>query len=85
MTTVADTSAAWVLAIVVTVAGGIFSLLATVLDPFMQYIFGSTLWTSSTTIGTDALGWGQDFWTYLAVIVLLSFLTTVWIRTRQPT
>lgn len=81
----ADSSAAWVLAIVIPLAGFIGAILFTVLDPFMQYVFGSSLWTSTTSIGTNTLTWAQDVWTYLAVFVLLSFLVTVWVRTRQPT
>lgn len=78
-------SAAWVLAIVAVLTFIIGALMLTVVDPVMQALFDSTLWSSSTQYGTQTLGWVQDLWLYFPVFILITILLLVWIRTRQPT
>lgn len=78
-------SAAWVLAIVAVLVFIIGALLLTVIDPVMQTLFDSSLWSSSTPYGTDALNWMQDLWAFFPVAILITILLLVWIRTRQPT
>lgn len=77
-------SATYVVAIVALVAGLTGSLLLTVLDPVMQALFDSSLFTSSTKYGQDYLRWSQDAWTYWAALILVGILFMVWITTRRP-
>lgn len=77
-------SAAWILAIAVPLAFFMGALLFTVTDPLMQNVFASSLWTAQTSWGADLLVWQRDIWKFLPVAVLLSLLTTVWVKTRRP-
>lgn len=81
----ARTSAAWVLGIVAIMTGLVGALLLTVIDPVMQAVFASSLWTADTTTGQNILTWTRDVWTYWPVFILLGILDLVWIETRQPT
>lgn len=76
-------SAAWVIAIVTVVALIVGSLLLTVADPVVQALFSSSMWQSTTSYGTDTLAWGKSLWTYLSLILLLGFLSMVWVHTRR--
>lgn len=78
-------SAAWVLAIVSVVTFFVGALLLTVLDPVMQAVFSSAMWSSSTSYGTDALSWQKDMWLFWPSMILLGILFTIWVKTRQPT
>lgn len=78
------TSAAWVLGIVSVVTGVIGSLLLTVIDPVIQAFFASPSWTSSTTYGSDLLGWLESSWALWPALILFGIMFLVWIETRQP-
>lgn len=79
-----DTSAAWVLGVLVVVAGLVGALLLTVTDPVMQELFASSMWDASTTTGSDTLRWQKTAWTKWPVMILIGLMLTVWIKTRQP-
>lgn len=76
-------SAAWLTAIVATVMFVIGALLLSVVDPVMQTLFDSSLFTAETVIGTTFLGYLTDFWSFLAIAILIAILLTVWIGTRR--
>lgn len=76
-------SAAYVLAIVSVLTGIIGAGIYTFLDPIQQNLFRSTLFSTSTTYGADALSWQMSAWTYWPVIILLGIMMTVWIDTRR--
>jgi len=78
-------SAAWVVAIVGVVTFIIGALLLTAVDPVMQSLFASNMWSSNTVEGTDLLRWMQSAWAFLPVAILMLILIEVWIETRQPT
>lgn len=78
-------SAAYVIAVVAIMSFIIGGLVYASLDPMMQAIFDSELWTSSTTHGKNALEWQKRIWLFAPTFVLVSIVTTIWIETRQPT
>lgn len=78
------TSAAWVLGIVSVVTGLVGSILLTVLDPILQAFFASPSWSSSTSYGSNLLGWFQDAWTLWPAMILFGIMLLVWVETRQP-
>jgi len=78
-------SAAWIVAIVASLIFITGTLLFTVLDPTMQAIFGSELWSSSTEQGSNALSWQKSIWLFTPGAVLLTILVEIWLATRQPT
>lgn len=79
------TSAAWVLGIMSVLTGVIGSLLLTVIDPVLQAFFAAPTWTSSTTFGSNLLGWLTDAWALWPALILFGIMILVWIGTRQPT
>lgn len=76
-------SAAWVIGIVLVTAFVVGALLLTVTDPVAQALFSSSLYQSNTSYGSNALSWVKSFWQYISVILLLGFLSFVWINTRR--
>ena len=78
-------SAAWILGILVIVGFIMGVLVLSMVDPFVQGLFDSQLWTSDTTEGTNLLNWGHAAWVTLPVIILISLLVTIWVETRNPT
>lgn len=80
----ADTSAAYIIGIVSITVGLIGTLLLTVVDPIMQTLFDSGLWSADTPEFSNLLVWQQDIWTYWAAFILFGIMIYVWIRTRQP-
>jgi len=78
-------SAAWVVAIVAPLAVFVGAMILTVVDPLMQTLFSSALWSSQTSYGTSALAWQKAVWTFWPVVILVGLLFLVWIETRQPT
>lgn len=77
-------SAAYVIAIVAVVSFFMGAFILTATDPFMQGLFGTMLWSSETSWGSDALGWYKSLWGFVGMAILITILMTVWINTRQP-
>ena len=77
-------SAAYVISIVAVVSFFMGAFILTATDPFMQQLFGSMLWSSDTSWGSDALGWYEALWGFVGMAILITILMTVWINTRQP-
>lgn len=78
-------SAAWAVVIVSIVAFIVGSLLLTATDPVMQALFDSSLWSASTSDGSNALAWQKRAWMALPAMILVALLVQIWIDTRQPT
>lgn len=76
-------SAAWVTAVVVVTATIIGAFMVTVIDPFAQAVFDSTLYVSTTTDGNNALRWQQQAWAFLPVGILIYLTVLVWTKTRR--
>lgn len=76
-------SAAWVLTVVLVTAFVVGALLLTVVDPVVQGLFDSSIWTCSTSYCDMTLGAGENMWAYIALVILLGFLSTVWVTTRR--
>lgn len=77
-------SAAWLLAIVAILTFLIGALLLSSIDPVMQALFASDMWSSSTSYGTRSLGWTEDLWAFFPLAIMITILLVVWVRTRQP-
>lgn len=77
-------SAAWVIAILAVTTGVIGALVLTVTDPVAQALFASPNYSSSTTYGSDLLGWLKHGWNYWPVFLLMGIGVTVWVKTRRP-
>jgi len=78
-------SAAWVIGIVIILAVIMGALILTATDPIMQRLFDSTLWSSTSTEGSNALSWQKAAWAFFPTAILLALLIQVWVDTRQPT
>lgn len=81
----ARNSAAWVVGIVAILAFLMGTLILSATDPIMQDLFDSSLWTSSTADGQNALNWQKAAWGFLSTAILIAILFMVLIETRQST
>jgi uncharacterized integral membrane protein len=80
----ARNSGAWMVAIVAIIAYIMGVLLLTAVDPVLQALFDSTLWSASTADGQAALNWQQRSWAIFPVAILVAILFEIFIVTRQP-
>lgn len=77
-------SAAWITAIVSVLMFLIAAILLTFVDPVLQTLFDSSLFTSSTAPGATTLRRIQNLWGFFPVAILIAITLTVWIKTRRP-
>lgn len=76
-------STPWVLGIVSVLTLIVGAILLTVTDPVAQGVFGSSLWSSSTSAGQMTLGGTKAIWTYWPLMILIGILSLVWITSRR--
>jgi len=78
-------SAPYTLAIVLVMAFVTGALILTAVDPVVQGLFGSQIWSANTAEGQNLLGWLESLWQFWPAALLLGFALIAWIKTRQPT
>jgi|GEM_PF-3559843 len=76
-------STAWIVAIVCILGFVTGAIVYTATDPVMQTVFGSALWSSSTTDGQNALAWQKAMWLFVPVAILLVLLVEIQVGTRN--
>lgn len=76
-------SAAYIIAILTVVMFIAGAILLTVVDPVVQALFSSSMWESTTSYGQNTLTWGRNLWKYIGLILLLGYLSMVWIHSRR--
>lgn len=77
-------SGAYVIGIVAIIAFLMGSLILSMVDPFMQGLMDSQLWSADTVEGQNALGWFAAAAGFAGAAILIAILIQVYIDTRQP-
>lgn len=81
---VRQSSAAWVVGVVVIIGFIIGAVILSTIDPFAQGLMNSQIWSADSVEGQNLLRWMAAAWAFIGGALILALLIQIQVDTRNP-